>query len=354
MNLGDFEQSVKDIDKLKILLPGDKQIKKLEDDLNEIKKKQFQEKKSIFKKGFLSNSNISNNSNEKNENLINTNINEKKKTNSNNSKISNKLKLPNFDENNLCVYFDVLINNNTKLPQKIKIEIFDIFKITSKEIKMKSREFDLDNEFNFVNYFVNAIKNNLFKEKKIEISELDYEKKSFYFKLDEINLLKKNKNYLNVNEDKENGFILFEEFMSLRNSNSNSNNNDLFVSSPFAFSYSHSFPYITYEDNLIAVKLEKNNDKDKDKEKEKDKEKDFNYEHEYSHKCSLVILPLNYNYDYYYNYNDDKKEDVIRDLIIIGRIFYNKDVFKKISEKILSNEEIPEIKIIDSGKSMLV
>ena len=36
-----------------------------------------------------------------------------------------------------------------------------------------------------------------------------------------------------------------------------------------------------------------------------------------------------------------------RDLIIIGRIFYNSEVFKKISEKILSNEEKLEIKIIE-------
>lgn len=247
MNLGDFEQAEKDIEKLKQLIRNDKQVLGLENDLNNLKKKTISEKRSLFKKGIFMQA------------ASNENIFDKKEI----------LKLPIFDPTNFCFFFDILINNNTKMPLKVKFEIFDIF------VKNET-------ENSFLNYL-----NIIIKEKKLVNSNLeiiqtsDVTKEDFLLKILEIS-----------SEQSDESLLKFLDFDKTK--------------------YHNAFPPI--EDGLLAIR--KN----------------------YNGKTDLVIIPYKLTLEKPHN------------LYIVGRMFYNNDNFKNISNKIKDGEKI-EIRIIESDKS---
>ncbi len=154
MNLAEFEQAHKDIEKLKSLMPNDKQILRLEDDFKNLREKTNTDKKSIFKKGIFMEFNNPIKYDEKIE----------------------KNFLPSFNQKNFCFYFDILINNNTKAPQKIKFEIFDIFAKT-------------ENEKSFIKYFKNLIRERKLVDKNLEIicdCEDNKKTENFLYKITEI------------------------------------------------------------------------------------------------------------------------------------------------------------------------
>jgi tetratricopeptide (TPR) repeat protein len=152
MNLGDFEQAQKDIEKLKSLMPNDQQVLGLENDWNNLKEKTNNEKKYIFKKGIFMHT-------------INSADNTEKKE---------KDALPLFDPKNFCFFFDILINKNSKLPLKIKFEIFNIFDKREKNMS-------------FMNYLKMLIKERKLIDTNLEIiKNLHENKEDFFYKISQL------------------------------------------------------------------------------------------------------------------------------------------------------------------------
>lgn len=159
MNLGEFDQASEDIEKLKSLMPNDKQVLGLEDDLRKMKEKANCEKKSIFKKGIFMQASNSN-------------------SDSNCEKKIEKNVLPAFNSKNFCFYFDLLINENTKAPQKIKFEVFNIFATA-------------ENEKSFMKYLKNLIKEKTLVNKNLEIisnSDNNSNTEDFFYRITQIEL----------------------------------------------------------------------------------------------------------------------------------------------------------------------
>ncbi len=252
MNLDDFEQAEKDLDKLKNLLPNDKQVLGLEGDLKRLKNKTINEKKNIFKKGLFmqSSENNSYNENKKPETI-----------------------LPCFNEKNFCFYLDYLLNNNYESPQKIKIEIFNSF---------SQRKLN-ENQNNLVNCLIDIIKARKLKDKEIEIKYQNEDGKSFAF------------NLLELEESDKETFDIYE-FLNIKKGDN-----------------SKKFP--PCEDLLLAIKKNKNL------------------------KYDLIILPFNLG------------DNPIEDIFIIGRVFFNKENFSSISNRI-EKGEIINIKITECDCSL--
>lgn len=271
MNSGDFEQACLDIQKLKSLMPNDKQIKQLEEDFYKIKEKSLNEKKQIFKKGIF-NDTINENNN-KNASLYIEN--------------NNFLYLPAFNPNNICFYLDYLVNNNTKLPQKIKFELFDTFSFKKDLINKQDGA-----KIYFPIYLLKAIKDKTFINKKLELEyniSLDSEnhKNYYYYKIIDIDIM-----------------------------NHSNKTNDANILEIMKFDYLKSkYQYPPVENMLLAIKLCNDN------------------------KFYLIILPYKIC------------GNSINNLIVVGRMFYNTENFKSLSEKTYKEEEMFEIQIIDCDRS---
>jgi tetratricopeptide (TPR) repeat protein len=116
MNLGEFDKAGQDFKILKAQLPNDPLVKQLENDFIKIKENTINKKKGMIKKGMFG-SNLYEDVNQGNQTSV------------------NKKSIPKFDVNNSdskLFYIDLLINKNSKDPQKIK---FEIFKNTVDKIK---------------------------------------------------------------------------------------------------------------------------------------------------------------------------------------------------------------------------
>jgi len=257
MNLGDFDQAFSDIEKLKSLLPNDKQILKLENDFEILKKKTQTEKKIIFKKGLFQS--INNNSDDMSE------------------KSKKICILPPFDRKNFCFYLDYVINNNKKIPQKIKFEIFELFS--------KNNNNGQEN-INLLNYLKKMITEKIFQDKNLEILNILDNDDSFIYRIDQLKY--------NVSEDSIDilGFLNFD------------------------YSKKQNI-YPPCQDNLLAIRKNDENGYD------------------------LIILPFMISYD------------IVPNLYVIGRIFYNNEYFKILSNKIKEGEKY-EVKIIDCGISNIL
>jgi hypothetical protein len=102
MNLGDFEKAESDLKELNNLLPNDNTVSKLFEDYYKLKEQTMNKQKGFLRKG-----------------LFNSKLYEEKNENSTSNII------PLFNKENTCFYLDIVINNDSKSPKKLKFEIFD-------------------------------------------------------------------------------------------------------------------------------------------------------------------------------------------------------------------------------------
>jgi hypothetical protein len=107
MHLSEFEKCEQDLKKLDTLLPGDANIKKLNDEFSKIKEEALLKKKKFTKKGLF-------------------NLYEEKE--------EKKSVLPIFCRDNTCFFLDIVFNDDLKNPKKIKFEIFNDTKIKHPEL----------------------------------------------------------------------------------------------------------------------------------------------------------------------------------------------------------------------------
>jgi len=144
MNLGEFEESIENINELDKLIPNDEHVLKLMDELEILREKKSKSTKTFLKKGIFGSSDLYGDK----ETIV-----------------KSKTILPEINLKNKFIYLDMIIDNNHKNPYKVKFELYadnglslitdlihDLFKKESLNFKENECSFIEQGNISFLNF----------------------------------------------------------------------------------------------------------------------------------------------------------------------------------------------------------